>query len=86
MKNKGIMPFSLQECKMSVCSILVTSPVEKAYDYLIPEGMELALGDYVSVPLGPRVVHGVVWAVAEGGGVWRGCRSILQVEICSGEA
>lgn len=52
---------------MSVCSILVTSPVEKAYDYLIPEGMELALGDYVSVPLGPRVVHGVVWAVAEGG-------------------
>lgn len=48
---------------MPVCSVLVTSPVEKAYDYLIPEGMELARGDYVTVPLGPRAVHGVVWAV-----------------------
>jgi primosomal protein N' (replication factor Y) len=47
----------------SVCSVLVTSPVEKAYDYLIPEGMELGLGDYVTVPLGARAVHGVVWAL-----------------------
>lgn len=48
---------------MPVCSVLVTSPVEKAYDYLIPEGMELARGDYVTVPLGPRAVHGVVWGI-----------------------
>jgi primosomal protein N' (replication factor Y) len=48
---------------------LVTSPVEKAYDYLIPEGMELGLGDYVTVPLGPRAVHGVVWSVGGEGDV-----------------
>ncbi len=46
-----------------ICSVLVTSPVEKAYDYLIPEGMELGRGDYVTVPLGARAVHGVVWGV-----------------------
>ena len=50
---------------MPFCSVLVTSPVEKTYDYLIPEGMELGAGDYVLVPLGPRAVQGVVWAVSQ---------------------
>ena len=54
---------------MPICSVLVTSPVEKAYDYLIPEGMELGVGDYVTVPLGPRAVHGVVWALGGEGDV-----------------
>ncbi|HAJ90108.1 MAG TPA: primosomal protein N' [Rhodospirillaceae bacterium] len=63
------MPFSLKESKMPICSVLVTSPVEKAYDYLIPEGMELGVGDYVTVPLGSRTVHGVVWAVGGAGEV-----------------
>lgn len=54
---------------MPICSVLVTSPVEKAYDYLIPEGMELGVGDYVTVPLGPRAVPGVVWAVGGEGEV-----------------
>src|SRR3990167_3630152 len=66
---EGIMPISFKECKMPVCRVLVTSPVEKAYDYLIPEGMELGLGDYVTVPLGPRAVHGVVWDVGGEGEV-----------------
>lgn len=63
------MPISCKECKMRICSVLVTSPVEKAYDYLIPEGMELGVGDYVTVPLGPRAVNGVVWAVGGEGEV-----------------
>lgn len=57
------MPILVVESKMSICSVLVTSPVEKAYDYLIPEEMELGLGDYVTVPLGSRAVHGVVWGI-----------------------
>lgn len=60
------MPVSIQDCKMAdpqICSVLVTSPVDKAYDYLIPEGMEIEIGDYVTVPLGARAVHGVVWAL-----------------------
>jgi len=43
--------------------------VDKAYDYLIPEGMELGLGDYVTVPLGARAVYGVVWAIGGAGDV-----------------
>lgn len=50
---------------MPFCSVLVTSPVDKAYDYAIPDGMTVEVGDYVLVPLGPRAVHGVVWAVSD---------------------
>ncbi len=31
------------------------------YDYAVPDGMTLAPGDFVRVPLGPRVEIGVVW-------------------------
>jgi len=55
------MPFLLQEIKMRICAVLVTSPMGKTYDYLEPEGMGLETGDYVLVPLGPRAVQGVVW-------------------------
>lgn len=50
---------------MRICAVLVTSPVEKTYDYLVPEGLNLERGDYVLVPLGPRAVHGVVWDFPE---------------------
>ncbi|MGQ0527944.1 MAG: primosomal protein N' [Alphaproteobacteria bacterium] len=46
--------------------VLVPYPVDKAYDYLVPAGMDLGPGDYVLVPLGPREVIGVVWGEAEG--------------------
>lgn len=50
---------------MQICAVLVTSPVDKSYDYLVPEDMVLERGDYVMVPLGPRAVHGVVWDFPE---------------------
>ena len=31
------------------------------YDYSVPSEMELSVGDYVVVPLGPREILGVVW-------------------------
>lgn len=46
---------------MTVKSVLVPYPVDRAYDYAVPEGLEVADGDYVIVPLGPRNVAGVVW-------------------------
>ncbi len=42
-------------------SVLVPYPVDKAYTYGLPEGMEAQAGDYVVVPLGGREVPGVVW-------------------------
>ena len=50
-----------------VKSVLVPYPVDKAYDYAIPAGMNVEEGDYVTVPLGGREVTGVVWGAAAGG-------------------
>ena len=44
-----------------VVDVLVPVALDKAYSYRVPEGVELAPGDIVSVPLGPRATTGVVW-------------------------
>ncbi len=41
--------------------VLLPLPLHGPYDYRVPEGMSLAPGDYVEVPLGPRRLAGVVW-------------------------
>jgi primosomal protein N' (replication factor Y) (superfamily II helicase) len=45
-----------------VVDILVPVALDQAYSYRVPDGMELAPGDLVSVPLGARTATGVVWA------------------------
>jgi len=50
----------------TVKSVLVPYPVDKAYDYGVPEGEPLVPGDYVTVPLGGREVPAVVWGEAAG--------------------
>jgi len=47
-------------------SVLLPTAVVGPYDYLVPEEMELAPGDYVHVPLGKREMIGVVWGPAMG--------------------
>ena len=42
-------------------AVLLPLPVETAYDYLVPEGLELVPGDIVEVPLARRFEVGVVW-------------------------
>jgi primosomal protein N' (replication factor Y) len=37
------------------------------YDYIAPADLDLVVGDYVRVPLGPREVLGVVWGEGQGG-------------------
>ena len=44
-----------------IVSVMVTVAVEGPYSYLVPEGMVVGRGAIVAVPLGPRVVLGVVW-------------------------
>ncbi len=48
-------------------AVLVPYPVDKAYDYTVPAGLDLQPGDYVCVPLGKREIPGVVWGGGEGG-------------------
>jgi len=50
---------------MSIKTVLVPYPVDKAYDYDVPDGMDVRDGDYVIAPLGQRNVPGVIWG---GGG------------------
>jgi primosomal protein N' (replication factor Y) len=51
-----------------IADVLLPLAVPAPYSYRIPEGMALAEGDYVEVPLGPRSYIGVVWETRETGG------------------
>jgi primosomal protein N' (replication factor Y) (superfamily II helicase) len=44
--------------------VLLPLPLTGTYDYAVPNGMNLAAGDFVAVPLGKRQVKGVVWGPA----------------------
>ena len=43
--------------------MLAPFPLPKAYDYNIPDGMELNPGDYVRISMGKRETPGVVWSL-----------------------
>jgi primosomal protein N' (replication factor Y) len=45
--------------------VLLPLPLSGAYDYLVPDGIDAAAGDFVEVPLGSRSVLGVVWGAAK---------------------
>ena len=45
-----------------VVDVLVPVALDRAYSYRVPAVLELAPGDIVTVPLGPRQTTGVVWA------------------------
>ena len=49
-------------------AILFPLPLPEAFDYWVPEDMELTPGDHVLAPLGKRSARGVVWAIKDGAG------------------
>ncbi len=51
-----------------IVSVLLPMPLPEAFDYEEPAGMDLALGDIVAAPLGPRMVRGVVTGLRDGVG------------------
>lgn len=61
---------------MKVASVLIPLPVPEAFDYEAPEGMTLTRGDQVAVPLGPRLIRGVVSEVFETTGSNRRLKAI----------
>ncbi|MCJ2070997.1 primosomal protein N' [Methylobacterium sp. J-030] len=52
----------------SVAEILIPLALDTPYSYGVPAGLDLATGDVVQVPLGPREIVGVVWGLAETAG------------------
>ncbi|MFI4975888.1 MAG: primosomal protein N' [Caulobacterales bacterium] len=51
-----------------IASVLIPMPLPEAFDYAEPEGMDLAVGDQVAAPLGPRLMRGVVVGLREAAG------------------
>lgn len=64
---------------MKVASVLIPLPVPEAFDYEVPEGLTAVRGDQVNVPLGPRLIRGVVAEVFETTGSNRRLKAIDQV-------
>ena len=61
---------------MKVASVLIPLPVPEAFDYEVPEGLEVARGDQVAVPLGPRLIRGIVSEARETTGSNRRLKAI----------
>ncbi|MGE0725641.1 MAG: primosomal protein N', partial [Alphaproteobacteria bacterium] len=47
-------------------AVLLPLPLRGAYDYAVPEGIDVAPGDYVVAPLGGHLYVGVAWGPASG--------------------
>lgn len=50
---------------MKVASVLIPLPVQEAFDYEVADALMLERGDQVAVPLGPRLMRGIVSEVRE---------------------
>ncbi len=51
-----------------IASVLLPLPLPEAFDYAADEAMDLHVGDQVAVPLGPRLMRGVVTALRDATG------------------
>ncbi|MFC5387285.1 primosomal protein N' [Aquamicrobium segne] len=67
---------------LTAAPVLVPMPAERAYTYAVPQGMCVAPGSVVRVPLGPRLVAGIVWDGEAGSVDARKLRPIEQVFDC----
>ncbi|MGH7022877.1 MAG: primosomal protein N' [Caulobacteraceae bacterium] len=60
----------------TIVQVLLPLPLAEAFDYLAPSDVALAIGDHVAVPLGPRLVRGVVTGLRGGAGVNRALKTV----------
>ena len=59
--------------------MLLPLPLADAYDYSVPEGLDVAVGRFVIVPLGKREVLGVVWGEGRGDVAAARLRDVIEV-------
>src|SRR5882757_6989975 len=71
-------PESVENIKRTV-RVLLPLPLADAYDYSVPEGLEVAAGHFVIVPLGKRETVGVVWGEGSGEVAREKLRDIVHV-------
>ena len=56
-------PDAMTVDSVQFADVLLPLALDSAYSYRVPEGLSISVGSYVEVPLGPRALIGVVWAV-----------------------
>lgn len=61
-----------------IAAVLIPMPLPEAFDYAEPEGMDLAPGDQVTVPLGSLHVRGAVLSVRDGVGGNRPLKYVVE--------
>jgi len=59
--------------------VLLPLPLADAYDYSVPEGLDVAVGQFVIVPLGKRETLGVVWGKGTGEVAAARLRDVIEV-------
>src|SRR5476651_726094 len=68
-----------QQATKRTVRVLLPLPLGDAYDYSVPEGMEVPAGTFVIVPLGKRETVGVVWGEGSGEVAESKLRDVLEV-------
>ncbi|HEY2482022.1 MAG TPA: primosomal protein N' [Caulobacteraceae bacterium] len=61
-----------------IARVLLPLPLPEAFDYLEPDEIELAVGDLVAVPLGPRLVRGAVVELKDAAGANRLLKAVAE--------
>jgi primosomal protein N' (replication factor Y) len=61
-----VRPGAVENAIRRTVRVLLPLPLADAYDYSVPEGLEVAAGHFVVVPLGKREMVGVVWGEGTG--------------------
>jgi primosomal protein N' (replication factor Y) len=64
---------------LKVASVLIPLPVPEAFDYEVAADMDVERGDQVAVPLGPRLMRGIVSEVRETTGSNRRLKAVEMV-------
>jgi primosomal protein N' (replication factor Y) len=62
-----------------IAEVLLPMPLPEAFDYAEPEGMDLTAGDMVAVPLGPRILRGVVVGLRDAAGGNRPLKPVAEL-------
>lgn len=58
--------------------VLLPRPFAHGFDYRVPDGFALRMGDYVSVPFGATEIVGVVWGEGQQNVAPEKCKAVSQ--------
>src|ERR1041384_2837887 len=72
-------PAPVEKTCVRTARVLLPLPLADAYDYSVPEGLEVAPGAFVVVPLGKRETVGVVWGEGTGEVAAEKLRDVIEV-------